>query len=463
MIKLYNTLTRKEEIFEPIKKDEVTLYSCGPTVYWYAHIGNLRAYIFVDILKKTLEYNEYKVKHVINITDVGHLTSDEDTGEDKLEKGAKRENKTVWEVAEYYTKAFQTNLKQLNIKDPSIWTKVTDYIPEQIDIIKKLEEKGFTYIIEDGVYFDTSKLNNYGKLWGSDKVELKAGARVEMVDGKKNITDFALWKFSPKNEKRQMEWESPWGIGFPGWHTECVAMVAKELGVPIDIHTGGIDHIQIHHTNELAQSDAIYNKELANFWLHNEFLALKTKKMSKSKGEILRVETLIEKNINPLAYRYLCLGAHYRSELAFSWESIENAQNSLYSLYSKVKNLNQREGFSTEKIDQYKKEFLDSINHDLDTPKALALLWKILKSSELNDNEKYILALEFDKIFGLKLDQLKKDEEAPEEIKKLSKKREKYRKNKDWQKADEVREEIEKLGYIVEDAGSDAIIKKRPR
>ncbi|MBZ1356257.1 MAG: cysteine--tRNA ligase [Candidatus Nealsonbacteria bacterium] len=463
MIKLYNTLTRKEEVFEPIKKDEVTLYSCGPTVYWYAHIGNLRAYIFVDILKKTLEYNEYKVKHVINITDVGHLTSDEDTGEDKLEKGAKRENKTVWEVAEYYTKAFQTNLKQLNIKDPSIWTKVTDYIPEQIDIIKKLEEKGFTYIIEDGVYFDTSKLNNYGKLWGSDKVELKAGARVEMVDGKKNITDFALWKFSPKNEKRQMEWESPWGIGFPGWHTECVAMAAKELGVPIDIHTGGIDHIQIHHTNELAQSDAIYNKELANFWLHNEFLILKTKKMSKSKGEILRVETLIEKNINPLAYRYLCLGAHYRSELAFSWESIENAQNSLYSLYSKVKNLDQREGFSTEKIDQYKKEFLDSINHDLDTPKALALLWKILKSSELNDNEKYVLALEFDKIFGLKLDQLEKDEEAPEEIKKLSKKREKYRKNKDWQKADEVREEIEKLGYIVEDAGSDAIIKKRPR
>ncbi len=463
MIKLYNTLTKKEEVFEPIKKDEVTLYSCGPTVYWYAHIGNLRAYIFVDILKKTLEYNEYKVKHVINITDVGHLTSDEDTGEDKLEKGAKRENKTVWEVAEYYTKAFQTNLKQLNIKDPSIWTKVTDYIPEQIDIIKKLEEKGFTYIIEDGVYFDTSKLNNYGKLWGSDKVKLKAGARVEMVDGKKNITDFALWKFSPKNEKRQMEWESPWGIGFPGWHTECVAMAAKELGVPIDIHTGGIDHIQIHHTNELAQSDAIYNKELANFWLHNEFLILKTKKMSKSKGEILRVETLIEKNINPLAYRYLCLGAHYRSELAFSWESIENAQNSLYSLYSKVKNLDQREGFSTEKIDQYKKEFLDSINHDLDTPKALALLWKILKSSELNDNEKYILALEFDKIFGLKLDQLEKDEEAPEEIKKLSKKREKYRKNKDWQKADEVREEIEKLGYIVEDAGSDAIIKKRPR
>ncbi len=463
MIKLYNTLTKKEEVFEPIKKDEVTLYSCGPTVYWYAHIGNLRAYIFVDILKKTLEYNEYKVKHVINITDVGHLTSDEDTGEDKLEKGAKRENKTVWEVAEYYTKAFQTNLKQLNIKEPSIWTKVTDYIPEQIDIIKKLEEKGFTYIIEDGVYFDTSKLNNYGKLWGSDKVELKAGARVEMVDGKKNITDFALWKFSPKNEKRQMEWESPWGIGFPGWHTECVAMAAKELGVPIDIHTGGIDHIQIHHTNELAQSDAIYNKELANFWLHNEFLILKTKKMSKSKGEILRVETLIEKNINPLAYRYLCLGAHYRSELAFSWESIENAQNSLYSLYSKVRNLDQREGFSTEKIDQYKKEFLDSINHDLDTPKALALLWKILKSSELNDNEKYILALEFDKIFGLKLDQLEKDEEAPEEIKKLSKKREKYRKNKDWQKADEVREEIEKLGYIVEDAGSDAIIKKRPR
>ncbi len=461
MIKFYNTLGRKKEVFNPIEEKEVTLYSCGPTVYWYAHIGNLRAYIFTDILKRTLEYDEYKVKHVINITDVGHLTSNEDTGEDKLEKGAKRENKTVWEVAEYYTRAFQENLKQLNIKDPSIWTKATDYIPEQIDIIEKLEEKGFTYTIEDGVYFDTSKVKNYGRLWGSDKIDLKAGARVEMVEGKKNLTDFALWKLSPKNEKRQMEWDSPWGVGFPGWHTECIAMAAKELGVPIDIHTGGIDHIQIHHTNELVQSDVVYGKELANFWLHNEFLILKNEKMSKSKGEILRVETLIEKGINPLAYRYMCLGAHYRSELTFSWEAIKNAENSLYSLYSKVKNLDQESEHSVETIDRYNKEFIDILNDDLDTPKTLAFLWKILKSSELSDKEKYLLALNFDKVFGLKLDQLEKDEAIPSEVMKLSEEREDYRKNKDWQKADEIRKQIEELGYRIEDSENGVIIEKK--
>lgn len=459
MLKLYNTLSRKEETFKSSKNKKVSIYACGPTVYWYAHIGNLRTYIFEDILKRTLEYNEYKVKHVINITDVGHLTSDSDTGEDKLEKGAKKEKKTVWEIAEYYTQAFLKNLEQLNIKNPSLWTKATDYILEQIDIIKKLEKKDLIYIIEDGVYFDTSKIKDYGKLWGTKKISLKAGARVEMVKGKKNLTDFALWKFSPNNEKRQMEWDSPWGKGFPGWHTECIAMAVKELGIPIDIHCGGIDHIQIHHTNEIAQAEAVYNKKMSNFWMHGEFLVLKDEKMSKSKGNILRIETLIEKKFNPLAYRYLCLTAHYRSKLTFTWETLQNAQNGLDSLYEKIKSLNKKEKVSKNKINQQKNKFKEIINKDLDTPKGLAFLWKNLKSKELNDTEKYFLALDYDQIFGLKL----KDQSAeiiPHNIKELSKLREKYRKNKEWEKADKMRKEIEKLGYKIEDTKEGFFIKK---
>jgi len=459
MLKFYNTLSRKKEIFKSIKDNKVSFYACGPTVYWYAHIGNLRAYIFEDILRRTLEYNKYKVRHIINITDVGHLTSDSDTGEDKLEKGAKREKKTVWEVAEYYTQAFLKNLKELNIKSPSLFTKATDYIPQQIDIIKKLEKKSFTYIIKDGVYFDTSKVKDYGKLWGTKKIDLKAGARVEMVKGKKKLTDFALWKFSYKNEKRQMEWDSPWGKGFPGWHTECIAMAVKELGIPLDIHCGGIDHIQIHHTNEIAQAEAVYNKKLSNFWMHGEFLILKDEKMSKSKGDIIRIETLIEKGFDPIAYRYLCLGAHYRSELTFTWEALKNAQNGLNSLYDKIRLLDKKEKPSKTKINEQKKKFKEIINNDLDTPKGLAFLWKNLKSKELNETEKYILAINYDQILGLKLKELKNDI-IPEKIKKLSELREKYRKKKEWEKADEIRKKIENLGYKIEDAKKEIIIKK---
>jgi len=456
MIQLYNTLYRKKQIFKPLKNKKVGLYTCGPTVYWYAHIGNLRSYLFEDILRRTLEYNKYKVKQVMNITDVGHLTSDADTGEDKLEKGAKRENKTVWQVADFYTKHFKKDLKNLNIQEPSVWIKATDTIKEQIDLIKTLEKKGFTYKINDGIYFDTSKLKTYGQLWGSKiekiKQEMKAGARIKMVKGKKNPTDFALWKFSPKAIKRQMEWDSPFGVGFPGWHTECVVMGIKELGIPFDIHCGGIDHIQIHHTNEIAQSEAIYNKILARFWLHGEFLLLNKGKMSKSKENIITLDSLIKKGINPLAYRYLCLTAHYRSQLIFSEQNLQASQNALDKIYNKIQELKSKTNklINKKEIKSYQDKFLKFINDDLDTPKALALFWKVLNDKNLLDNEKYFLALNFDKVLGLNLNNIKK-QEIPEQIKKLAKQREKYRIEKQWEKADQIRKEIEKLGYSLED------------
>jgi len=459
---LYNTLGRTKQQFKPISNKEIGLYTCGPTVYYFAHLGNLRAYLFDDTLKRVLTYNGYKVKHVMNITDVGHLTSDADTGQDKLEKGAQRESKTVWEIAEFYTQHFKQDLRKLNILEPNIWLKATETIPEQIALIKALEQKGFSYTINDGVYFDTSKLTNYGQLWGSSKVELKPGARVEIVKGKKNPTDFALWKFSPKNERRQMEWESPWGMGFPGWHTECVVMSIKTLGIPFDIHCGGIDHIQVHHTNELAQAWAAHQKPLANFWLHNEFLNIKDtslagNKMSKSEGNIITVDTLTDKNFNPLSFRYLCLTAHYRSKLYFSWESLTASQNALDSLYQKTASLQAAQSPASPKGPQpmalpqgYQEKFLNFINDDLDTPQALALIWKMFDDSQLSQAEKYNLLLEFDKIFGLCLSETKKTQ-IPADVLALAKERENCRKNKDWAKADKLREQIEAAGFTVED------------
>ncbi|MBU0613586.1 cysteine--tRNA ligase, partial [Patescibacteria group bacterium] len=291
-LKLFNTLTRKKETFKPLKDSEVSLYTCGPTVYNYAHVGNLRTYVFEDILRRTLEYNKYNVNHVMNITDVGHLVSDADTGEDKMEKSAKEEKRSVMEVSEYYTKAFQNDLAELNIKTPVTWCKATDHIQEQIDLVKKLEENGYAYTIDDGVYFDTAKFKDYGYMARLDIKGQRAGARVEIVEGKKNPTDFALWKFSPKDgTKRQMEWDSPWGVGFPGWAIECSAMSTKYLGQPFDIHTGGIDHIPVHHTNEIAQSEAANNTKMANYWLHGEFLIMKDEKMAKSKGNFITLQT----------------------------------------------------------------------------------------------------------------------------------------------------------------------------
>ncbi len=462
MLKLYNTLSREKEIFRPLKDKLVGLYTCGPTVYWFSHIGNLRTYLFEDILKRVLKYNGYKIKHVMNITDVGHLTSDADTGEDKIELGAKRERKTAWQIAEFYANAFKKDIKRLNIESPTVWAKATDHIKEQIELIKILEKKGFTYKIADGIYFDTSKLKDYGKLAGKKKKKLKAGARVKMVSGKKNHTDFALWKFSPTGAKRQMEWPSIWGLGFPGWHTECVAMAAKYLDVPFDIHCGGIDHIPIHHTNEIAQAEAAFEKILANFWLHGEFLTLKKGRMGKSEGNIITLENLIEKGFNPLAYRYLCLTTHYRSKLNFSWQSLEAAQNALNNLYQKARefqHLAEDRPLPNLPKGEYRRTFFDFINNDLDTPKALALMWRAIKDKKLKTKEKRELLLDFDGVLGLGLAKIKKPE-IPQEIKKMVEEREKYRKENLWQKADEIRKRIQELGYGVEDTKKGPKIKK---
>ena len=346
-IKLYNTLSRRKEIFKPIKKGFVGIYTCGPTVYWYQHIGNLRSYIFADVLKRVFLYDKYKVKHVINVTDVGHLTSDADEGEDKMEKAVLREHKKAEVIANFYWQEFKNDFKKLNIAEPNIWCKATQHIKEQIKLIKKLEKKGVTYKTSDGIYFDTSKLKDYGKLAKLNKQGLEAGKRIEIGE-KKNITDFALWKFSPLMNangkllpKRQQEWESPWGVGFPGWHIECSAMSMKYLGEHIDIHTGGIDHIPVHHTNEIAQSETATGKKFVNYWLHGDFLNFKGKKISKSTGGLYTISELQEKGFNPLAFRYLTFITHYRDPLNFSLESLQSAQdayNRLKNIISELKN-----------------------------------------------------------------------------------------------------------------------------
>ncbi len=448
-IYLYNTLSRKKEEFKSIKKNKIGLYTCGPTVYNYAHIGNLRSYLFEDILKRTLIYSGYKVKHVMNITDVGHLTGDGDMGEDKLEKGSKREGKTAWEIAEFYTKAFKKDLEKLNIISPNIYCKVTDYIAEQIELIKILEKKGYTYKISDGIYFNTDKFKDYNKLSHLDLETLKEGARVEKNKEKKNPTDFALWKFSPVKEKRQMEWKSPWGIGFPGWHIECSAMSMKELNNQLDIHCGGIDHINVHHTNEIAQSEAATGKKFFNYWMHNAFLNIKGgKKMSKSDNNFLTLENaFIKKDINPLVYRFAFLQTHYRKPMEYSYEIMKNAENGLKHLKNQFRNLKEINGKVNNK---FKNKFLKEINNDLNTPKALAVIQEMLKS-DLSNKDKKATLLEFDsKILGIGIDDL--DIEIKEDIKILEQKRINARIKKNWKESDRLRNEIEKLGYIVEDS-----------
>jgi cysteinyl-tRNA synthetase len=458
MLKLYNTLTRKKEIFKPLKDKKVGLYTCGPTCYWFAHIGNLRTYIFEDILKRVLIYNGYKVKHVMNITDVGHLVSDQDVGEDKILIAAKRERKTAKEIARFYERAFKRDLKRLNILEPDVWIKATETIKDQIELIKILEKKGFTYIIEDGVYFDTSKLKKYGRLWPK-KMEILPGARVEIVSGKKNPTDFALWKFA--KERKEMVWDSPWGKGFPGWHTECVVMSKKFLGIPFDIHCGGIDHILIHHTNEIAQAEAAFSKILARYWLHGEFLMVEGKKMAKSFGNIYTLDDLIKRGFDPLAFRYFCLGAHYRSKLNFTFDALRSAQNALENLYQKVREIKSagNEQRTKSNKERYQKKFLDFINDDLNIPKALALMWNLIGDQKISNQEKYEILLDFDKIFGLNLEKIKRPR-IPKEIKELVKIRENYRKKGEWKKADEIREKIKEMGYWIEDTKEGPKIKK---
>ena len=401
---LYNTATRSKEEFRP-QNGEVGMYCCGPTVYNYAHIGNLRTYIFEDVLKRALLSLGFKVTHVTNITDVGHLTSDADTGEDKMEKGARSEGKSVWDIAKYYTDQFMANIKDLNILQPNVWPKATDHIAEMIAQIKVLEEKGFTYKTADGIYFDTSKFPRYGNFAGIDSESLKAGVRVDMGE-KRNPTDFALWKFSPKDAKRQMEWNSPWGVGFPGWHIECSAMSQKYLKLPIDIHCGGIDHVRVHHTNEIAQSEAANGAAFVRFWVHGEWLNVDKGKMAKSSGNFLTLNAIGHEGISPLAYRMFCYSAHYRSPLLFSLEGARAAVHSLSNLKKLVAAevaLADQSTQSDSQADPALAPFWEAVDDDLNMPKAVAAVWELLRTPGLSSVRKVGCVREMDKILGLDL------------------------------------------------------------
>lgn len=473
MLKLYNSLTRKIENFIPLKGKEVGLYACGPTVYNFAHIGNLRTYIFEDILKRTLMFDGYDVKHVMNITDVGHLSDDADTGDDKMEKGAEREHKTVWEIAAFYTEAFKNDLAHLNVLPPSIYCKATDHIAEQIELVRMLETKGFTYKTTDGIYFDTTRLTDYGKLANLKGQSLKAGARVELGE-KHNPHDFALWKFSPQNQKRAMEWKSPWGVGFPGWHLECSAMATAYLGQPFDIHCGGIDHIPVHHTNEIAQSEAAAGKPLATYWLHGEFLLVQEEKMAKSGNNFITISTLKNSHKNILGYRYFILQAHYRKQLTFSWTALEAAIIGLEHLYETVWHIKSFTENETTIKKEIISEFSEAINNDLNTPQALAVLHRHL-SNFLTSGITYKTILEMDKVLGLGIEN--GVEEHERKIKDISRdyqkinlpaadyilfeQREKARAARDWAESDRLRQELEKLGYYVEDTKEGTKIHKK--
>ncbi len=457
-LRLYNTLSRSKEPFKPAG-EPVGLYTCGPTVYHFQHIGNLRTYVFEDVLKRVLLSDGYIVKHVMNVTDVGHLTGDRDMGEDKLEVGAAREHKTVWEIAEMYFEVFRRDLASLNISEPDIWCKATDYIPEQIALIKQLEDKGFTYATSDGVYFDTATFPEYNKLSHLKLDELKEGARIEKNDEKRNPTDFALWKFSPAGSARAMEWESPWGTGFPGWHIECSAMSLHFLKGHLDIHCGAVDHINIHHTNEIAQSEAATGEPFFNYWLHGEFLNLGDgEKMAKSTGNFLTLESeTTKKGIDPLAFRYLCFMTHYRKPISYKFEALEQAQSALKNIRRQLSVMKSVQGAVDAKA---KQEFMDAVNDDMNMPQAVAVLQSVLKSG-LADDVKAATILDFDAVLGLGLTIGGAVEELPADIRALAVRREEARRDRDWQASDDLRDQIQAKGYIVEDGPDGMRVRKK--
>ncbi|MBQ8891950.1 MAG: cysteine--tRNA ligase [Bacilli bacterium] len=451
-MKFYNTLTRRVEEFIPNKDNIVNLYTCGPTVYHYAHIGNLRSYIEEDLLEKTLYYLGYKVNRVMNITDVGHLTSDADTGEDKMLKGAKREKKLVLDIAKFYTDCFFKDFETLNIKKPEVVVPATSEIDEYIKIITKLLDTGYAYISGGNVYFDTSKLDNYYVLTNHVEDELIVGVRdsVEEDTNKKNKADFVLWFTKSKFDDQELKWDSPWGLGYPGWHIECSGISMKYLGEYLDIHCGGVDNIFPHHTNEIAQSEAYLGHKWCNYWFHVEHLNTTSGKMSKSKGEFLTVSLLKEKGYNPLSYRYMVLNSHYGKPLEFSYEALDLSEIEYKKLKNKISNLNMEEdNIEEEKYQEFDNKFKENLANNLNSASAITVLYEVLKS-DVNDYTKIKLIESFDKV--LSLDLLKKDEvEIPKEVLELVEQRTKYKKEKNFTEADKVREEIERLGYRVLD------------
>jgi len=463
-MKLYNTLSRSIEDFKPIDENLVKIYTCGPTVYNYAHIGNLRTYIHEDVLEKTLRYIGYNVKRVMNITDVGHLESDADEGEDKMLKGAKRENKTVWEIAQHYTDAFFSDIEKLNVKKADVVAKATDYINDYIKFIQVLEEKGYTYIANGNVYFDVTKAKDYTKLSGMDLDQLRTASRDDVsVDvHKKSPQDFVLWFTKSKFENQAMKWDSPWGVGYPGWHIECSVISLKNLGEQMDIHCGGVDHIPVHHTNEIAQTESYTGKPWVKYWWHGEFLIDNDGKMSKSSGEFLTLSLLEKKGFNPLSYRYFVLNSHYRKQLAFSFDSLASAENAYFKLKNRVKNIKDNADEDTANVklslaaEEYKEEFKRCLEDDLNTANAITVLFEMLKAENLNNNEKIKLVEDFDSV--LSLDLLKENteeknvhDEMAEYIEEMIQRRQEAKKNKNYQLADAIRDELLEKGIMLED------------
>ena len=402
-LKLYNTLSRKKEEFKPINPPNVGMYACGPTVYNYAHIGNLRTYVFNDVLRRTLLKNGFKLKEVMNITDVGHLTSDADEGEDKMLTAAEREKKKVSDIANFYTKAFFRDTERLNIQRVEIECKATEHIKNMIEMNQRIEKNGFAYFAGGNLYFDTGKLDDYGKLARLKLDELKEGARTDKDPNKKSPTDFVLWFTKSKFKDQEMKWESPWGLGYPGWHIECSAMSSKYLGDQFDIHTGGIDHIPVHHTNEIAQAEAASGKKpWVKYWVHGEFIVMDKGKMSKSAGTFITLQSLIDKGFAPLAYRFLCLGTQYRKQLMFSWEAMQGAANAYKALKNKIAELDDKAKDESAKK-SYHEKFMKEVNDDLNTPKALAVLNELISDDKLSKNSKQELIADFDEILGLDL------------------------------------------------------------
>ena len=463
-VKLYNTLTKQKSNFVPLNGNEVRIYSCGPTVYSYAHIGNFRTYIFMDNLRRMLEYNGYTLKHVMNITDVGHLESDSDEGEDKMEKAAKKENKSPYEIAEFYTKAFFKDMEKLHIERPEIIAKATEHIPDMLEFAKEIVKNGYGYETSTAIYFDVSKLDKYPVLSNRNIEEQIAGARVDVDPEKRNPYDFAIWIKAPKNHI--MKWDSPWGLSYPGWHLECSAMSRKYLGEEFDIHTGGVDHIPTHHENEIAQSKGAFGKIPARIWMHVEFLQIDGGKMSKSLGNVYTISQLEEKGIEALAYKLFCYTAHYRTKLNFTFEGAAASQKALNRLREAfVKHNNGNDNVDDELIQKSKNKFLDAINDDLNMPLAMSTVWELarndLKSKKISD-----LLLDFDRVLGLDLKNSEKyleeqnKVELPDEIADLLEKRKKARKEKNWQLSDEIRDVLKEKGYIVKDTKEGMTVEK---
>lgn len=466
---LYNTASRSKELFEP-SNAPVGMYCCGPTVYNYAHIGNLRTYVFEDILKRTLLALGYKVKHVMNITDVGHLTSDEDTGEDKMEKGAQREGKSVWDIANIFTEKFKENISDLNILNPDIWPKATDHISQMIHMIEELQSRGFTYRTSDGIYFDTSAFPSYCDFAHLDPKSLRAGERVDMGE-KRSVTDFALWKFSPTDSKRQMEWESPWGVGFPGWHIECSAMSLAYLPQPIDIHCGGSDHIRVHHSNEIAQSEAASGKKFVKYWLHGEFLVLDKGKMAKSGGNFITLDTIKDAKIPPLAYRLFCFTAHYRSPLTFSWEGLESSAHSLSNMSQMISSIpSVDKHVPQQEVDSVLGDFFEAICDDLNMPRAMAAFHSVLKDERIDAAVKSECVKRADQILALNLTEVPKESAInlslcaeisageqnlpsgyPTDLVQKIADRLKARADRNFKTADMIREELTQQGVTIKD------------